>query len=88
MSSYPSNSETMNLLGEKLLVYYDVLAILGLILLILVLVYGGLNMRKRAEKREFPWLGKYESLVAFGMFFGALILSCSLCLVLIAMISN
>ena len=75
-------------MGEKFLIYYDVIVILGFTLLIFVLVFGGVRMRRRAAKRKASWLRGYETIVAFGMFFGAVLLIGSLCLVLLAIVSN
>ena len=39
-------------MGERFLVDYDGIAVLGFASLILVLIFGGIKMRQRAAKRE------------------------------------
>jgi hypothetical protein len=61
---------------------YKILALIAFGINILVLVRGGLWLKRRAAGRSEGWRGAYESMVATGMFVGAL-LGVAMCCILL-----
>ena len=53
-----------------------------------ILIKGSKKMKHRADQAEIPFRGKYQSLVANGMFISGIMLICMMLLALLSMKSN